>query len=124
MTPLQEQAISVLDTYVQRRAVVDKANDIIAKAVQAVGDDFSGLHLPGMDGEVLAAFCGLLDAIWGQSNSGLASYYLHECVGPLGHGGGIQCCCSDKIWKLMDVGELRAYLEHTFVCEGRKELAS
>jgi hypothetical protein len=118
LSPLQEQALSMLVTYVERRAVIDAANDAIHKAVLEVGDsvaDFCGLHINDMDGKVLAAFCRLLDAIWGVPDSGLASYYLHECIGPLGHGGGILCCC-EKTWKLRDIGELRAYVEHCQVC--------
>lgn len=117
LSPLQEQALSVLQTYVERRAVLDAVNDTIHKAVVSIGDDFSGLHLNDMDGRVLAAFCELLDAIWGQPASGLAAYFLHECTGHLGHGGGIRCC-SPKTWKLRNIKDLRKYLAHCQVCRG------
>lgn len=110
LSPLQEQALAFLATYLERRQVYSKANDAIEMAISQVTAEYThGLH--PIDGQLNAVLCGLLDAIWGQPSSDLTSYFLHECIGPLGHGGGPTCC--GKEWKLRNLKDLRAYIIHT-----------
>lgn len=126
LSPLQEQALSVLETYVGRREAYELANDTIKDAVGEVTHEFThGLHL--IDDDLSEALCDLLDTIWGADESGLTSYYLHDCTGPNGRGGSIKCCAEASEWKLRNIAELRAYLEHAQVCKGgmvQEELVS
>lgn len=124
LTALQEQALVFFDTYLQRRAVFEKANHDIERIVhEDVGCDFSGLHLRDMDGWVLTAMCELLDAIFTIPQSGLFSYFLHEAYGR-GERELVRCC-GDKGWRLNTLADLRAYLIHaTTECRQPKPAAA
>lgn len=112
LSSLEEKAIAILDVMDKRREKYDALNE----QIMGLMGDFP-THIEHLDSEIQDAVIALVDEIVGQDK--LAEYYLHECVGRLGHGGGIKCCEADP-WRLTNADDLRKYVAHAKVCPGVK----
>ena len=119
LTEIEELALGVIASLHKRGAQYEVLND---KSRKLMGDFPTYLQL--IDNEVLRSVHELLEGILG--NDDIASYYLYECVGPVGHGGGIVCCAEtrDTPWMLRNIADLRGYLQHAKTCQGLKMEAS
>jgi hypothetical protein len=118
ITETERLAIALLDCVAKQRERYDGINTQIKEMM----GDFP-TYLQHIDEQTESAMMRLVNDIIGHSD--LASYYLYECVGKLGHGGGITCCAASEVkpWKLRNTDDLTKYLLHAKKCVGRARAA-
>lgn len=119
LSSAEKAAVNLLNCMATRREKYDAVNETLRSVsvesppqVQFI-DDAVEAHAVALASEIL----GLDD---------IASYYLYECVGKYGHGGGITCCSASKKrpWKLRNAKELERYVIHAKCCRGMKGKAA
>ena len=119
LTPIEKSAIELIDLLATRREKYDAINAGLA----ALGGEFAP-RVQLIDSEIEAGLVRFVDEALGLND--LASYYLYECVGKYGHGGGITCCGASKRkpFKLRNAVDLARYVAHAKKCPGMKGCAA